>query len=246
MKRQVSGDNLTKEFVDCFESLCYSRNRWDIWSNFIFLFAAMISLAVDRNQTEERTKEYNRILSSYSAKEQEMLQQMTALTVLALEKNPEQDFLGTLYMRLNLANKHRGQEFTPYNISKMMAQMQALNAKDVVAEKGWMSIGDPACGACGMLIAFRNEMVRQHIPFQNVLFVGQDIDFTAALMGYIQISLLGCAGYIIIGDALTNPAVGSSPLLPQVQEGQQIWYTPMFFDSVWHARRIMAYLAGML
>ena len=41
----------------------------------------------------------------------------------AYEDNPDQDFLGAAYMELGLGNHWTGQFFTPYNVSKMMAQM---------------------------------------------------------------------------------------------------------------------------
>src|SRR5699024_11833427 len=66
---------------------------------------------------------------------------------------------------------------------------------------------DPACGAGALLVAFANECLRQKVNYQtSVLFVAQDIDFTVGLMCYIQLSLLGCAGYVVIGDTLVRPS----------------------------------------
>ena len=72
---------------------------------------------------------------------------------------------------------------------------------------------------------------------QNAIFVAQDVDRTAALMCYIQLSLLGCPGYVIVGNTLTNPAVGSV-LNPICQDGQEIWYTPMYATEIWNMRRV--------
>ena len=246
MKKQPPVKDVTKEFISHFKSLCYAHNSWNVWHDFIFLFAVMIAFAVNREQMKEQYKDCSQIINKYSSKEQAIIQELASLTIRALEENPEQDFLGKLYMRLNLANKARGQEFTPYNVSRMIAQTQAKDARDKIAQKGWISVYDPTCGSCGMLVAFRNEMVRQKIPYQNVLFVGQEIDHTTALMGYIQMSLLGCAGYVVIGNTLTNPLVGTSPLLPCAKDGQEIWYTPMFFDPVWHQRQVAAYLSDLV
>ncbi len=41
-----------------------------------------------------------------------------AIVVEALERNPEQDFLGELYMELELGNHWKGQFFTPYCVCK--------------------------------------------------------------------------------------------------------------------------------
>lgn len=61
------------------------------------------------------------------------------------------------------------------------------------------------------------------------------------MMAYVQLSLLGCPGYIVIANSLTNPVIGS-PLQPAEQEGQEFWYTPLYFSQVWHYRRLYASL----
>ena len=71
---------------------------------------------------------------------------------------------------------------------------------------------------------------------QSVLFVAQDIDRTAALMCFVQLSLLGCAGYVVVGDSILSPTVGPSVLLPVKQDGQEIWYTPMMYTEIWQYR----------
>ena len=51
-----------------------------------------------------------------------------------------------------------------------------------------------------------------------------------ALMCYIQISLLGVAGYIKVGNALTEPMTPGDSM-------ENYWFTPMYFSDVWHTRR---------
>ena len=46
-------------------------------------------------------------------------------------------------------------------------------------------------------------------------------------MCYIQLSLLGCAGYVVVGDTLSNPIEGDV-LFPDEKEGQEFWYTPFW------------------
>ena len=70
---------------------------------------------------------------------------------------------------------------------------------------------------------------------EKVLFVGQDIDRVVGQMCYIQLSLLGCAGYICIADTIVNPVVGSV-LQPDEQKGQEFWYTPLYYSNRWQMR----------
>ena len=163
---------------------------------------------------------------------------MFAITTMQLDENPEQDFLGSLFMKLNLGNHWKGQFFTPYSVCKCMAEINAVGVEDKVWDNGYASVNDCACGAGATLIAMANTLKEHGVNYQqNTVFVAQDVDRTAALMCYIQLSLLGCPGYVIVGNTLTNPAVGSV-LNPIKQEGQEIWYTPMFASDVWHFRRI--------
>ena len=70
---------------------------------------------------------------------------------------------------------------------------------------------------------------------QSVLFVGQDIDSIAAKMCYIQMSLLGCPGYVYIGNTLTEPISGSD-FCPVVSRPEDLWFTPMYSLNIWRYR----------
>ena len=71
---------------------------------------------------------------------------------------------------------------------------------------------------------------------RDLLFVAQDLDPVVAKMCYIQLSLLGCAGYVAVGDSLTNDISGPK-LFPSIGEGGELWFTPMWFTPVWQGRR---------
>lgn len=146
-------------------------------------------------------------------------------------------------MELELGNHWKGQFFTPYCVCKAMSSIVAGDVDKQIEERGYISVCDPACGAGATLIATVSDMKLSKYNFQNhVLFVGQDIDRVAGMMCYIQLSLLGCAGYIYIGDTLKNPMAGHV-LFPQEREGQELWIMPMFRLGVWQWRR-MFFLLG--
>lgn len=108
--------------------------------------------------------------------------------------------------------------------------------------KGFIAVNDPACGAGALLLSFANICKRKGINYQEkVLFVAQDIDYTVGLMCYIQLSLMGCAGYVVIGDTLINPctAYDKKGLLP-AGDPERIWFTPLFSDGIWYGRRLAA------
>ena len=227
-----------KEFHKVFSSLCESKSSWQVWADFVECAAIGISNAVDHvsKASEEREARYKRIMQTYREKERLCFRELFVIMVNAMEIRPDQDFLGEMFMALELSNHWRGQFFTPYDVCKAMAAMQIGGAEESVERRGWVGIMDPACGAGALLIAARNEFMLKGIGYRQALYVCQDIDHVAGLMCYIQLSLLGCAGYVVIADSICDPLTGASPLLPQIKPSQDFWFMPMFYDEVWQDR----------
>jgi hypothetical protein len=228
-----------KEFLDAFKQLCYTRTSWQVWSDLMLAMSCSISNAVDRSPEhyERREKEFAECIKRLGSVE--IPARMLAIIVMALETDPEQDFLGKMYMNLNLGNHWKGQFFTPYDVCKAMSEITCVEVDSQIERQGYISVCDPACGAGATLIAAANTMKQAKHNFQNhVLFVGQDIDRITGMMCYIQLSLLGCAGYVCVANTLTNPLTGH-PLFPNENAEQELWYTPMFQSNVWTIRRML-------
>lgn len=227
--------DMEKEFLKTFKSLTYRNRGWDVWNDFIIMAACSLSNPVDKMHYEEREARYLHVIKKYTKEEQGKFPTLFAHTVMALELNPEQDFLGKLYTQLGLQDEGRKQHFTPYNVCQLMAEISMTNIVKQVRENGYVTLNDPCCGAGATLIAginyAKNSLEKACLNFQNhILVTAQDIDETVALMCYIQLSLLGVAGYIKVGNTLTNPMVSNdSP--------ENYWFTPMYFSDVWAMRR---------
>ena len=240
--RQVRGE-AQKAIAKSFEGLCGRHSRWEVWADWITMSACSISNAVDQTHREAREKIFLNAREKYAEEEMRVMAEMLGMVVSALDDNQDQDLLGEIFMTLGLGNEHNGQFFTPYNVCRAMSQLTIGDVAAQVEAQGWISAADPACGAGALLVAFANECRRpgHEVNYQtSVLFVAQDIDFTVGLMCYIQLSLLGCAGYVVIGDSLAHPstAYDRRGLIPR-DEGN-VWYTPMYFRDVWHWRRLWA------
>lgn len=229
-------ENVKKQFLKTFNQLTYRHRSWDVWRDFIIMFACSLSNPVDKFHYEEREKRYLKIIKKYNKREQERFPELAAYVVMALEENPEQDFLGSIFMELNLGDKSNSQFFTPYHVCELMAKVTEEDVAAVVKEKGYITINDSCCGAGATLIAAINEARKQlekvNLNFQNhVLVVAQDIDEIVALMCYIQLSLLGVAAYIKVGDVFTQ-------LMSTDDNGENYWFTMMYFSDVWAMRRV--------
>lgn len=106
-------DDHQKNFLKLFNSLTGKHSRWEIWEDFVTLTAIEISNSTDKVNAPERTKTYQTIISKYSSKEREGMAEMLGEVIMGMEQNPDQDFLGSLYMMCELGNDHAGQFFTP-------------------------------------------------------------------------------------------------------------------------------------
>lgn len=104
---------------------------------------------------------------------------------------------------------------------------------------------------CGYKMAnsinVRNEYQRKAIGLLESLVgkftmwqVWQDIDQLAGKMCYIQLSLLGCAGYVVIQDTLSNPVICQDDKYLLPKDNGNIWYTPMYYTDIWTGRKLMA------
>lgn len=229
-------DVAKKEFLKTFRKLTYRWRSWDIWTDFVTLVACTISNSVDKLHYEEREATYMRIITKYNKEEQALFPELFAQLVLALENNPEQDFLGEIYTELGLNSEEHKQHFTPYHICHLMAEITFGDLTKDVEEKGFVTIHDTCCGAGATLIAAANvarvKLEKAELNYQNhILITGQDIDPLVTMMCYIQLSLLGVAGYFKVGNALTDPMTDGDSL-------DNYWFTPMYFFPVWTFRRM--------
>lgn len=240
--RLVRGEN-QKQIAKLFDSFNGRYSMYSLWQDFVVMAAIAISNTVDLVHREEREKMYLQISSKYTSTELQVFAKILSEVVIGLEKNPDQDFLGEMYMALEMGNDHAGQFFTPYHVCSLMAKVTEPNIRERIEREHWISCLDCACGAGALLVAFANECLAQKVNYQtSVLFVAQDIDYTVGCMCYIALSLLGCAGYVKIANSITDPttSIDKRGLIP-VDKGD-IWYTPMYFSPIWQGRQLCARL----
>lgn len=232
-----------REFIKKFNSLASSKSRWTVWEDFIVLFACSISNAVDcgKEHYDIREKRYLRTIKKYSKADAEIFPELAALVACALDDNPEQDYLGKLFMDLNLGNEHNGQFFTPYHVCQLMSDIGCDLSDDIFSVK---TINDCACGAGATLIAAYHTMrklyEKKNLNAQSyVMMYAQDIDEIVALMCYIQLSMLGIAAMVKVGNTLTEPMCSGDST-------ENYWYTPMYFLPPWSERRALQKLCDLM
>ncbi len=222
-KNFIPKDGYKKAFKELFISLAERHGRFEVWSDFVTMTACSISNSSDKRFYDDREKMYLTSAKRYNREELEKIAALFSIVVMALDDNPEQDFLGEMFSGLNLHNEWHGQFFTPYHIGSFMAAINLIDAGEQLKQKEVITVNDCCCGAGCLLIAFANEARKAGIDFQSrIVFVAQDVDFVAAMMCYIQLSLLGCKAIVKVGNSLTDPFV------PPDMENDTAWYSPMY------------------
>ncbi|WP_257807073.1 N-6 DNA methylase [Burkholderia glumae] len=211
------------------------RHRLDqVFSDFVECAALALSNRADLSQFDAREARYLEVIKPYQADELRAFSEMLANLMLAfldLSKMGEfADVLGSLYMRLELGNDRAGQFFTPYNVSRMMGQMQVGDGTDIRA-RDFVTVSDPACGAGGMIIAFADAAKSAGLDYRRCMHATcVDIDVRCVHMTYVQLSLLDIPAIVIHGNSL-------------IDERRSVWLTPAHVAGRW-SNKLLARGAG--
>jgi len=202
-----------KEFSSKLLSLDRSKSVATVFKDFLTLSA--YALAQPFYRSPEIEKKYEYAISEYTKEQAEEFSQLLALLVSALEEE-HQDFLGEVFMQLNLPSPGKSQFFTPYRVSKMMSRLTGYNVKKYNGSD-IMTLSEPCCGSGGMIIAFAEAMLESGMNYQHTLYVeATDIDEMCFKMTYIQLSILGIPARVILGDSLS-------------MRYNEVLYTPFYF-----------------
>ena len=129
---------------------------------------------------------------------------LLTITALAVQEGGC-DFLGQVVADLELINDHMGQFFTPYDVSRMLAEMTLQDAGELIREKGFITLQEPASGAGGMGIAAADVIEKLGFDIGTYLYVdATDISQMCFKMTYLQVSLRGVPATIRRGNTLSD------------------------------------------
>lgn len=157
-----------KEFMSKLQKLAYSKRISDVFRDFLTLSTCALAQPIYRSDELEQT--YLETVNRYTKEQAEEFSQLLAFLIEALTEK-HQDFLGQVYMQLNLGSTAKGQFFTPYHISQFMAEINFAETENKLKEQEFITLSDPCCGSAGMIIAFTETMKNKGYNYQNQLFV---------------------------------------------------------------------------
>lgn len=199
------------------------HDRRMVFRDFVTMSAVALS-KMDLRQAEAREELYMQTVRKYSREEAATIAHMFAELQEALHAEPR-DVLGEIYMQLDLGNSRMGQYFTPHHICQLMA---AITMSDdivgKVAKHGFVTVQEPASGSGATIIAMMLAMQERGLNYQRDVHVTAiDLDSTAAMMAYVQLSLMHVPAVVVHGNTLT---------LEQYSQ----WFTPAHIMGNWSSR----------
>ena len=169
-----------------------------------------IAISNQFHMNKAREEQYKRTMSKHDEKTRRRIMDIFNDIYLLLTSQTFigfNDYLGELYMKSETSNKHTGQFFTPYCLSKCCAEM-SIGGNDVerfIEEDEILTLNEPTCGAGGMIIAAVDVLYNKyHFNYsRNLLVECSDIDSRCVHMTYLQLALSGIPAIIYHRNTLT-------------------------------------------
>lgn len=122
-----------------------------------------------------------------------------------LEHRDWYDAWGDLFMEaVKGVASYRGQFFTPSSVSDLCASLSKDTSGEERTRFGTRRvINDPTCGSSRMLLAGRNQALKE--TGKEPYLVGEDIDTMCVRMSAVNIAIHGGFGEVVCHDSLCSP-----------------------------------------
>lgn len=220
-RQMLTTGEARRQFIGVFRDTARNLRRWEVFSDFITLAASELDMA--RIRSPENIERSREICTKYSEDDISNLHTLFCLMVCALEAKFH-DFLGAIYMELELGDDRNGQYFTPYHVQSLLAKLLRPDVDETIRREGFVTVSDPACGAAGMIVAYAEELLEKgYNPSEHMFGSCIDIDPIAADMAFIQLSLLGIPAEVVTGNTLT-------------MQLNRVRYTPLYYINNFEKR----------
>lgn len=222
MPQRIMGiEDARRRFVSMFRDTARNLRRWEVFSDFITLAASELDMA--RIRTPKNIERSREICAKYSESDINNMHALFGLMICALDAKFH-DFLGAIFMELELGDDRNGQYFTPYNVQSLLARLLMPDFDETIRREGFVTVSDPASGAAGMIVAYAEVLLEAgYNPSEQMFGSCIDIDPIAADMAFIQLSLLGIPAEVITGNALT-------------MQLNRVRYTPVYYINNFEKR----------
>lgn len=197
------------KFVKIIGELERSKHRSEIFWDFCELaYCALAKRASPfADQQDKLEAQYMEVVGRYKTKDDvRRMPELLALTMQQLSVGGC-DFLGMAAGELGVLDGQMGQFFTPYEVSRLMADINLSGIEDKIRANGFVTLQEPAAGAGGMLIAVADKIEALGFNLETSLWIeAVELSRPTFHMCYIQCAARGLSGRIVNGNSLTLEA----------------------------------------
>lgn len=201
------------EFVRVLGDIDRSKHRDEVFRDFCELaYCALAKQASPfEDQRDALEAQYMDVVARYRSKDD--VRRMPELLALAIPQISAggSDFLGMVAGEIGALSAQLGQFFTPYEVSRLMVEMNFQGADQIIADKGFVTVCEPAAGAGGMLLAVADVIEAKGYPLETSVWIeATELSQSTYHMGYIQITARGLPGRGICGNSLSRETFTSA------------------------------------
>lgn len=195
-----------KDVVRLINAIDQSKHRSAVFLDFCEL--AYCALAKKASPFEEQREaleaQYMEVVGRYRNKDDvRKMPEIMGITLGEIGKGGC-DFLGQVAAELGTLDSKLGQFFTPYEVSRLMAEINLADVDQMIEQQGYITISEPAAGAGGMLMAVADLIENKgHNLETSVWIEAVELSRSTYHMCYIQCAARGLAGKVICGNSLT-------------------------------------------
>ena len=185
--------DLQREFINILDSIGRHHSRYERFADFLELATCAIrkTTVLPGPEADAFEERYMKVVARYPPDDIREMPKLLALTQLAVATGGC-DFLGGIASELELLDAKLGQLITPYPLSRLIAEMTLQDPTAPIAERGFITLQEPASGAGGMIIAAADVIEKQGFDPRSVLYVeALDVASLCFKMTYLQLSLRG-------------------------------------------------------
>lgn len=202
---EASVDNIVKKI----QSLVHKQNYDEIFFDWVRCMFYTYSNTCNKIGAEDREEKYKNIVKKYGEGIINVFIECNVELIRLFEKNID-DYLGKIHHKLEVHNKMKGQFFTPFHISKLMAETRVNELIKELNSKKRIKIMDAACGSGCLILGILAVLKEKGINYQNKIFIScSDLDENVIQMAYVQLTLAGAKARCKNEDALTGKCFGS-------------------------------------
>lgn len=176
-------------FIKCIKSIDGSKSRREVFTDFCELaYCALAKVASPSlEQRDQLEQQYMEVVARYRKKDDiRKMPELLGITIEAINLGGL-DFLGAVAGELEVLDAKLGQFFTPYHVSRCMAEISMSAVGSIIEENGFVTVQEPAVGAGGMVIAVADVIEGLGFdPAKHLWVEATELSRSTYHMGFIQ------------------------------------------------------------